>query len=104
MLLRARRAPALAGDDARAWLTARGFDCDLVRKPQAFGWCPLHQAVEEGNLALCRWLVGAGAEVRRPDDAGLTPLKLASMRQDLAMVRWLHSHGAAEVYKYDPHT
>lgn len=106
VLLRASRAAAVADADAFEWLTSRGFDPDLPRKPIAFGWCPMHQAVEEGRLSMCEWLLrqGAGLDVRRADDAGLTPLQLAAMRQDLAVVRWLYTHGAAEVYKYDPHT
>lgn len=106
VLLRASRSPDIEDEEAFEWLKDRGFDCDLVRKPKEFGWCPLHQAVEEGSLALCDWLMkhGAAEDVQRADDAGLTPLKLASMRQDLAMVRWLYNHGAAEVYRYNPHS
>ena len=103
-LLKARRKVAVTNEGAREWLTSRGFDCDLVRKPIEFGWTPFHQAVEESNLGMMAWLYdnGASADLRTVDDGGLSVLSVASMRRDLPVTRWLYSHGAADVYSFDP--
>ena len=73
-------------DEANAWLEARGFDPDFVRKPGSFGWTPLHQACEESNLAVLEWLVsnGAAGDLRREDDAGITPLKVGGVDINVA--------------------
>jgi len=105
VLRRARRSEPVDTEEAHAWLSTRGFDPDLPRKPRDFGWAPYHQATEEASLGMLEWLHanGAAEDIRRRDDAGMSPLNVASQNRDLAVTRWLYNHGAAEVYKYDPH-
>jgi hypothetical protein len=63
----------------------RGFDPEFVNKPKPYGWSPMLQCAEEGNLLMLIWLFekdGCNVEdLRRADDAGITPLQLASMRR-----------------------
>jgi len=95
----------LTKEAAHAWILDRGFDPDFVRKAGPFEWTPFHQAVFEGDVAILDWLFlnGASEDIKRKDAAGISPLALASMRNDLQTCRWLQSHGAADVYKYDPY-
>lgn len=105
-LLEANRS-VMTLEEVNAWLTSHGFDPDYISKPMAFGWSPIHQCAEEGNLLMMMWLfehLNKNVEtLKKKDDSGITPLQLASMRTDLSMCRWLHNNGAAEVYKFDPY-
>mmetsp|Transcript_30023 Transcript_30023/g.35396 ORF Transcript_30023/g.35396 Transcript_30023/m.35396 type:complete len:231 (+) Transcript_30023:96-788(+) len=94
-------------EDLNQWLLKNGFDPDYITKPKPFGWSPMHQCAEEGNLQIMMYLYDncyhKNVEcLKKKDDGGISPLQLASMRTDLSMCRWLHTNGAADVYKYDP--
>eukprot|EP00613_Pedinella_sp_CCMP2098_P048050 CAMPEP_0171834812 /NCGR_PEP_ID=MMETSP0992-20121227/10615_1 /TAXON_ID=483369 /ORGANISM="non described non described, Strain CCMP2098" /LENGTH=201 /DNA_ID=CAMNT_0012450525 /DNA_START=143 /DNA_END=746 /DNA_ORIENTATION=- len=104
-LLKARRTP-IGDDEAHAWLEANGFEVDNLRRPLDPGKSTVwHLAVEDSNLPMLQWLYdnGAAEDIRRPDDASITPLQISSMKRDLAVTRWLFSHGAADVYKFNPY-
>mmetsp|Transcript_11955 Transcript_11955/g.23719 ORF Transcript_11955/g.23719 Transcript_11955/m.23719 type:complete len:208 (+) Transcript_11955:29-652(+) len=104
-LLKARRTP-IGDDEAHAWLEANGFEVDNLRRPLEPGKSTVwHLAVEDSNLPMLQWLYdnGAAEDIRRPDDASITPLQISSMKRDLAVTRWLFSHGAADVYKFNPY-
>lgn len=104
-LLKARRDP-LADSEAHAWLELNGFDLDNLRRALEPGKSTVwHLAVEDSNLPMLQWLFdnGAAEDIKKPDDAFITPLQISSMKRDLAVTRWLNSHGAANVYRFDPY-
>jgi ankyrin repeat protein len=41
------------------------------------GWTPLHWAAQEGDAALIRYLVNAGADIEAGEEGGITPLHIA---------------------------
>ncbi len=55
---------------------------------------PVHSAAANGNLAILRALLEAGAEVNVPQDSGFTPLHQAAHRDDEAMTELFLQHGA----------
>lgn len=76
---------------------------DLVTKMVAHGadvhasgpqGSPLHEAAENGNLALVRLLVSTGAEINRINDVAETPIFLAVQQGRWEVVEWMATHGA----------
>ncbi len=55
---------------------------DLVNACDRKGATPLHQAAEEGDAELVRWLLARGADARKKDLRGLTPLDRAALAAD----------------------
>jgi ankyrin repeat protein len=70
-------------------MIAHGVD---VHAPGPQG-SPLHEAADNGNLALVRLLVVTGAEVNRINDLGETPLFLAVEGKHWEVAEWLASSG-----------
>jgi ankyrin repeat protein len=54
---------------------------------------PLHEAAENGNLALVRLLVVTGAEINRINDLGETPIFLAVEQSNWEVAEWFASNG-----------
>lgn len=55
---------------------------------------PLHEAAENGNLALVKLLVANGADLNRINDLGETPIFLAAERHHFEVLQWLVDKGA----------
>jgi ankyrin repeat protein len=75
---------------------------DLVTKMVAHGadlsapgpqGSPLHEAADNGNLALVKLLVANGADINRINDLGETPIFLAAQRRNWELVAWIAAHG-----------
>ncbi|XP_059138557.1 poly [ADP-ribose] polymerase tankyrase-like isoform X2 [Physella acuta] len=69
----------------------------MVNRPNRFSYCPLHMAVEEGQLDAVRTLIKNGADVNKPLSASkhrITPLMIAAQRGDLNIARLLVQNGA----------
>ena len=49
-----------------------------VNAPQQQGFTPLHEAVNQGNLELTRYLLAHGADPKQQNDAGVSPIGLAA--------------------------
>ncbi len=60
-----------------------------------YGVTALHLAIEQGDVALTRRLLEAGADAARPTRAGETPLMLAAHAGEAEIARALLEHGAA---------
>jgi ankyrin repeat protein len=52
----------------------------------------LHEAAENGNLALLKLLVSNGADINRINDLGETPLFLAAQQRQWEAVAWIVAH------------
>lgn len=65
-------------------------------------WKALHLAVECGNLAMCRLLLAAGADINSPNMNGESVLHLAIETANIAMVKLLLSSGV-KVNRVDKH-
>ena len=53
------------------------------------GRSALHEAVESGNLEICRGLLKAGASLKLKDEVGLTPLTLAQQLENPEILKIL---------------
>jgi ankyrin repeat protein len=55
------------------------------------GWTPLHWAAQEGDAAIIRYLVNAGADIEACIEGGITPLHLAvgegSLEKTAALIK-----------------
>lgn len=58
------------------------------------GRSPLHVAITEGNLLLCKRLIALGADINLKDPAGKTPLAIAADTGNRFIVELLKSYGA----------
>ena len=65
-----------------------------LEKKDSDGFTPLDTAVGEGNLAIVRFLLGAGAKVNGRTRNG-TPLHTACAYRRLAIAKLLLAHGAS---------
>ena len=57
------------------------------------GLTPLLVGVNEGHVALCRFLVGNGADPDLKDDKGVSPVVLAMMKKEVAILKILLEKG-----------
>eukprot|EP00743_Colponemidia_sp_Colp-15_P006822 GILK01007358.1.p1 GENE.GILK01007358.1~~GILK01007358.1.p1 ORF type:complete len:608 (-),score=137.63 GILK01007358.1:160-1770(-) len=69
-----------------------GFGADL-NQPY-MGVAPLQQAVESGNMDICRFLLDKNVDVNVRDLTGRTPLMLAIEKANPELIRLLIDHGA----------
>ena len=58
------------------------------------GASPLHYAVEDGNIALVKFLLDAGAHVDNPGCTFVFPVHVAAVNGDLVILKLLISRGA----------
>ena len=56
------------------------------------GLTPLHVACVEGQLAVVKMLVAAGAQTNLPNNNGSTPLDLAEENGHTAVVKWMRAN------------
>lgn len=82
-----------ADRDVLALLRRRGADFN-ARDPS--GQAPLHLAVADGQVALAKRLILAGADPNLPDAQGRTPLSQALDRRDADLIRMLRQYGVGE--------
>lgn len=71
----------------------------ITRKADLNRSHPLTEAVDEGNLAMVKLLVGAGAKVDPAPDEVRGPLEVAVARGNLELVRYLLDHKARATIK-----
>lgn len=76
--------------DLATRMVAHGADVH-AQGPQG---SPLHEAAENGNLALAKLLASNGADLHRANDLGETPVFLAMQQGKWEVVEWLVENGA----------
>ena len=77
--------------DSLRFLQKLGGDVNTL---DAEGRSPLHVAIAEGNLLLCKRLIALGADINLQDPAGRTPLEIAADTGNRFIVELLKSYGA----------
>lgn len=66
-----------------------------VNLPDQNGWTPLHDAAQQGNIPITRFLLASGANLEARNSYQETPLIVAALATDnMAMVHYLLKHGA----------
>ena len=84
---------AIKGEHARAVKTLLRLGARLTLRDGS-GREPIHVAADEGNLAICKLLVDAGADIDKPDLEGYTPLATAVARGQCDVATYFLENGA----------
>ncbi len=82
---------AAAGRKQRAveWLVEYGAD---VNAAQHGGWTALHEAVNQGNMDMVRYLIEKGAEATKKNDQGVAAVDIAKEKGHQEVLAALKAH------------
>ena len=76
------------------WLAAQA--AQLISLADQDGATPLHHACMQGQLAACRWLVEAGADIAAVTRGGEGMLAVAEASEQEEVVQWLRGLAGGE--------